>query len=101
MRMSRTNLLQKFCLSITVVSFLILGRASARADDVLVSAAASLTDVLKEIAIAYRSQTHNTVHYAFGSSSALARQIEAAAPVDMFFSAELETMDRLEKNGRL
>ena len=100
--MSRTKLLQKFCVAITIVSFLlILGRASARADDVLVSAAASLTDVLKEIAIAYRSQTNNTVHYAFGSSSALARQIEAASPVDMFFSADLETMDRLEKNGRL
>jgi molybdate transport system substrate-binding protein len=99
--MSLTRLLNEFCVSITIVSFLILGRASAWADDILVSAAASLTDVLKEIAIAYRSQTQSTAHYAFGSSSALARQIEAGAPADIFFSADLETMDKLEKNGRL
>jgi molybdate transport system substrate-binding protein len=99
--MSRTKLLEKVYVSIIIFSFLILRPAYARADDILVSAAASLTDVLKDMAIAYRSQTNNTVHYAFGSSSALARQIEAGAPADVFFSADLETMDRLEKNGRL
>jgi molybdate transport system substrate-binding protein len=92
---------RKAC-SITAV-FLILAwaQANARADDILVSAAASLTDVLKEISSGYQSKSKNTVKFNFGPSSGLARQIEEGAPVDMFFSADEAQMDALEKNGRL
>jgi len=74
---------------------------SAWADDILVSAAASLSDVLKEIGRAYGSKGENTVTFNFGSSSGLARQIEEGAPADIFFSADLSQMDNLDKNGRL
>jgi molybdate transport system substrate-binding protein len=73
----------------------------ARADEILVSAAASLTDALKEISAAYSSGSRRKVNFTFGSSSALARQIEEGAPADVFFSADLSQMDRLDKNGRL
>jgi molybdate transport system substrate-binding protein len=99
--MSPSRLLKEFCVSITMVSFLILGGASARADDILVSAAASLTDVLKEISNGYQSKSRHTVKFNFGPSSGLARQIEEGAPADLFFSADLPQMDSLDKNGRL
>ena len=91
--------LRQFCW--IAVFFLLRAPAPACADDILVSAAASLTDALKEIGRAYQSKTKNRVTFAFASSSTLARQIEAGAPVDVFFSADLQTMDALEKNGRL
>jgi molybdate transport system substrate-binding protein len=92
---------RKSC-SITAV-FLILAwaQASALADEILVSAAASLTDVLKEISNGYQSKSKNTVKFNFGPSSGLARQIEEGAPADMFFSADEAQMDDLDKNGRL
>jgi molybdate transport system substrate-binding protein len=74
---------------------------SARAEEILVSAAASLTDALKEIGVAYQSKTKRTVKFNFGPSSGLARQIEEGAPADIFFSADLKQMDNLENNGRL
>jgi molybdate transport system substrate-binding protein len=76
-------------------------QASVYADEILVSAAASLTDVLKEISSGYESKTKYTVKFNFGSSSGLARQIEEGAPTDLFFSADLPHMEKLDKNGRL
>jgi molybdate transport system substrate-binding protein len=71
------------------------------ADEILVSAAASLTDVLKEISNGYQGKSKHTVKFNFGPSSGLARQIEEGAPADIFFSADLPQMDALDKNGRL
>jgi molybdate transport system substrate-binding protein len=71
------------------------------AEQILVSAAASLTDVLKEISTAYQAKSKNTVKFNFGPSSGLARQIDEGAPADIFFSADLPQMDGLDKKGRL
>jgi molybdate transport system substrate-binding protein len=76
-------------------------RDSARADEILVSAAASLTDVLKEIGKAYQAKSKHKILLTLGPSNFLARQIDEGAPVDIFFSADLAQMDMLEKNGRL
>ena len=73
----------------------------ARTDEILVAAAASLTDVLKELSAAYQSKGKNIVNFNFGPSSTLARQIEEGAPADVFFSADLAQMDNLNKKGRL
>ncbi len=91
----------KKCLVIGTVALAVLASASARADEILVSAAASLTDVLKEIAAAYQAKSKHTVRFNFGPSNGLARQIEEGAPADFFFSADQAQMDNLEKNGRL
>jgi molybdate transport system substrate-binding protein len=64
-----------------------------------VFAAASLTDSLKAIAASYERQTGDKVVFNFGASSFLARQIEAGAPADIFFSADEARMDGLEKEG--
>lgn len=76
-------------------------QANAWADEILVSAAASLTDVLNEIGKDYQSKSKNTVRFNYGPSSGLARQIEEGAPADIFFSADLPQMNNLDKNGRL
>jgi molybdate transport system substrate-binding protein len=73
--------------------------ASAPAVEVLVSAAASLTDALKEIAITYEKGSGDKIVFNLGASSMLARQIEEGAPADIFFSADEAKMDALEKKG--
>ncbi len=69
------------------------------AAQVTVFAAASLSDALKEVGRAYEKETGVKVVYNFGASSLLARQIEAGAPADLFFSADEAKMDDLEKKG--
>ena len=87
---------------VTAVFFVLgLTQVSVHADEILVSAAASLTDVLKEISSAYQAKSKHTLKFNFGPSNGLARQIEEGAPADMFFSADLPQMDNLDKNGRL
>ena len=68
-------------------------QVNAQADEILVSAAASLTDVLKEISAGYQAKAKHTVKFNFGPSNGLARQIEEGAPADIFFSADLAQMD--------
>jgi molybdate transport system substrate-binding protein len=102
MEKSHLNKWMRIGFSAAIVSFVLAwSQAAARADELLVSAAASLTDVLKEIGAAYRSKSKHTVEFNFGSSSGLARQIEEGAPADIFFSADLAQMNRLDKRGLL
>lgn len=70
-----------------------------RAAEVTVFAAASLTDALKEMATKYEKQSGDKLVFNLGASSTLARQIEAGAPADIFFSADEAKMDALEKKG--
>jgi molybdate transport system substrate-binding protein len=89
-------------LSVAAV-FIVLAwtQTNAWADEILVSAAASLTDVLNTISKGYQSKSKNTVKFNYGPSSGLARQIDEGAPADIFFSADLPQMDNLDKKGRL
>jgi molybdate transport system substrate-binding protein len=67
---------------------------SARAGgDVTVSAAASLTEVMEQIAADYEARTGDRVVLNFGASNMLARQIAAGARVDVFISADEAQMD--------
>lgn len=75
----------------------ILCAFTARAETLIVSAAASLTDALGEIGKLYETRSPGLVNFNFGASSILERQIEASAPVDVFFSADEALLDRLEK----
>lgn len=66
--------------------------------ELLVSAAASLTDVLEEIKTAYKEVSpETTLTFTLGSSGALQTQIEEGAPVDVFMSAAQKQMDALEE----
>jgi molybdate transport system substrate-binding protein len=75
--------------------------AAARAVEVQVFAAASLTDALREIAATYEKSEGDRVVLNLGASSALARQIQEGAPADLFLSADEAKMDSLEKKKLL
>ncbi len=64
-----------------------------------VAAAASLADVLEEINVGFTKESGIAVLLNLGASSALARQIEEGAPVDLFISADLAKMDTLAQKG--
>jgi molybdate transport system substrate-binding protein len=90
----------------TVLSLALLGTvpanswAQAAAGDaqpnLVVLGASSLTDALNEIGPAFTAKTHRGVTLSYAASSALARQIEAGAPADVFMSADTEWMDYLQ-----
>ena len=67
--------------------------------EVLVHAAASLTDALTDIGKMYEQESGEKVLFNFGASSFLARQIQEGTPGDIFFSADESKMDGLEKKG--
>ena len=67
--------------------------------EINVYAAASLTDVMKEIASAYEKGSGDKILFNFGASSLLARQIIERAPADIFISADEAKMDELAKAG--
>jgi molybdate transport system substrate-binding protein len=69
----------------------------AQAEEVTVFAAASLKNALDDVAAAYKADTGKTVQISYAASNALARQIEAGAPADIFFSADLAWMDYLDE----
>jgi len=72
---------------------------SAEPRDLLVFAAASLTDAVGQIATAFERETGTKVRCSFAGSNILARQIEAGAPADLFVSASPERMDELVRAG--
>lgn len=87
---------------IIVLALLVAGTglsAAARADDVVVFAAASLKDALDAIAVDWQKASGKHATISYGASSALARQIDAAAPADIFISADLDWMDYLDKKN--
>ncbi len=70
-----------------------------RADTVTVFAAASLSDVLKEIESTYEAKSGDKISFNFEGSNVLARQIEQGAPADLFLSADEAQMDNVAKAG--
>ena len=71
----------------------------AQAADVLVFAAASLKNAMDDAVAAFEKNGGDKVNVSYGASSALAKQLEAAAPADMFVSADLDWMDYAEKRS--
>ena len=75
---------------------------AARAADLTVSAAASLTNAFRELGPAFEAgHAGTTVVFNFGASDALLAQIAKGAPVDVFASADQDAMDRAEQQKLL
>ena len=84
-----------------VLALLLLLAGPARAGELLVHAAASLSDALGEVAAAHERATGTIVRLNLAGSNALARQIVEGAPGDLFFSADETRMDQVERAGLL
>jgi molybdate transport system substrate-binding protein len=76
-----------------------LSQAAELRNQITVFAAASLTDALQEVSEAYTKNGGTPVRISFGASSTLARQIEAGAKADVFFSADIDWVDYLQTRG--
>ena len=76
-----------------------LAAGAAQAETVTVFAAASLKNAMDEIGDRYEADTGNSAVVSLAGSSALARQIQAGAPADVFISANPGWMDALEGDG--
>lgn len=70
----------------------------ARAAEMTVSAAASLTNAFTELKTLFeKAHPGITVHVNFAASNPLLKQIVEGAPVDVFASADQDTMNQAEK----
>lgn len=94
-----------WCLLYLFISFVFLFglflyhiRLSWAEEELLVSAAASLTNVMKDIGKGFEAENQDIkVILNFAGSGALYMQIANGAPVDVFASADQFTMDQAEK----
>ena len=79
---------------------LVVWHSVAWSADLTVSAAASLTQAFQEIGSQFENQNPGTkVKFNFGASGALMQQIANGAPVDVFASADTDTMDKAVVKG--
>jgi molybdate transport system substrate-binding protein len=72
----------------------------AQAAELTVSAAASLSNAFRELGPLYEARHPGSkVQFNFAASGALLQQIAKGAPVDVFASADQETMDQAQQQG--
>jgi molybdate transport system substrate-binding protein len=69
--------------------------------ELTVFAAASTTDVMNELGRQFEANGGGSIRFNFASSGALARQIDAGAPAEVYVSANTKWMDFLDEEGRL
>ncbi|BDA79433.1 molybdate ABC transporter substrate-binding protein [Leptospira kobayashii] len=90
---------QKFLYYFIIVSFLLSTPLFSDEQEIIVSAASSLTDVLKEIGEKFEKKHGVKAVFNFGSSGSLYQQIAKGAPADVFISADEDTLDKgIQKN---
>jgi molybdate transport system substrate-binding protein len=84
------------CMVMLSASTLRTGAAELR-----ILAAASLSNVLNEMAPIYQQATGNTLVFSFGASGTFARQLQEGAPADGIISADELRVNQLEAAGLL
>ncbi len=100
MRPVVTNMMNRRTLTAAIAaSVLVAGATTARAEAVHVFAAASLKNALDEVSAAWTAETGKKTANTYAASSALARQIEAGAPADIFISADLDWMEEMSRQN--
>jgi molybdate transport system substrate-binding protein len=72
---------------------------AARAQQLTVFAAASLTDAMKDVSALWAKDGHPPLRLSFAASSTLARLIEQGAPAALFASADQKWMDYLAQKN--
>src|SRR5438309_1777261 len=77
------------------------GRGTPAPSELTVAAAANLTAVFQRIGTQFEAQTGIHPVFSFASTAQLARQIENAAPFDVFAAADAMHVDQLDRQGFL
>ncbi|KHE68292.1 molybdate ABC transporter substrate-binding protein [Halobacillus sp. BBL2006] len=87
----------KKTLSLIILVILLTGCAAESEENqtLTISAAASLTDAIQEIAASYEESHNVNIKLNLAGSGKLAQQIEQGAPVDLYLSANQAWMDQL------
>ena len=92
--------MRKLITQVMIAALALQFGANAAAADLIVSAAASLTNAFTDIGREFENVHAGTrVIFNFGGSGPLLQQIAKGAPVDVFASADQETMDQAESKG--
>lgn len=99
----RTMKINKLLIIVVLITVLILVACSANDErntnedpiELTVSAASSLTDVMKELKEIYEADNQVELMLNFAGSGKLAQQIQQGAPVDVFISANEKWVDTL------
>lgn len=73
--------------------------SKARSDEIIVFAAASMSNAMAEIERGFEAATGHDLIVSLAGSPVLARQIQQGAPADIFISANPDWMDMLEQDG--
>jgi molybdate transport system substrate-binding protein len=69
--------------------------------EIIVAAAANLTEAAGEIGQRFTNKTGIRVIFSFGATADLAKQIENGAPFDVYVAADVFNVDRLQQQGLL
>ena len=87
--------------SLVMLGLALSSRAPADGPSLTVLAASSLTEALPGVGAAWTAAGHPPITFSFDGSSTLAKQIDAGAPADLYFSADTHWMDWLSERGRI
>lgn len=77
----------------------LLTATPVRAEEIIVAAPSSLTEVIKAVAAEFSASHGITITPVIAGTPQLAKQVEAGAPVDVFISADEQWMDWLDQRG--
>lgn len=95
------SMYRRFALACLALATATSAAAVRPAKPPLILAAASLQESLAAASEAWAARRHAKPVTSFAASSALARQIEAGVPADMFISADKAWMDYVQNKGLL
>ncbi|MEW6168482.1 MAG: molybdate ABC transporter substrate-binding protein [Pseudomonadota bacterium] len=93
------NMSRRLCAILALALGVALPVSATRASGPMVYAAASLRNALDDALAVWQRQSGKAATVNYGPSNALARQIEAGAPADLFISADLDWMRYLQQRG--
>jgi molybdate transport system substrate-binding protein len=101
---SRATGLLLFCALATVILTAGCGSDEGTSDssgELLVAAAASVQQAFDELGPQFEEGTGAKITFSYGASGALAEQIEAGLPADLYVSADIDHVDGLREKGLL
>ncbi|SHN27160.1 molybdate ABC transporter substrate-binding protein [Gracilibacillus kekensis] len=94
--------MNKRCIAYVLSAVLLLAGCQSKEQEITISAAASLTDVLEEVVILFEQEYPSIqISLNLGGSGALSQQIIQGAPADIFLSASIDKFDLVRHEGLL